>query len=190
MPKRRLITIVLFAVCIGLGVYLAKFFHREIKKDEQIVKTEKEVIEKLKIIQAAQIAHLAAKGEYAGNWPQLKKFLKEDKFVVTEKKEETVGAYDSIRVEIDTLFTIAVRDSLFPKEKYPGLNIEELETIPGSDTIFSIFADKIEQEGVMVDVFEVKDTKPVNPKRITGEHPKGPLRIGSRTEPKTTGNWK
>lgn len=190
MPQLRLIFIVLFLVCIGLGVYLANLFYQEIQRERHIEQVEKKVKEKLKIIQAAQIAHLRAEGSYAGEWPELVDFIKNGRLVVTQKREETVGAYDSIRVIIDTLHTVPVRDSIFPRRKFPDLDIDNLPVVPGSNKTFRIYAGTIDRDGVQVDVFEVVDPDPVNPRRKTGEHPRGPLKIGSRTEPTTTGNWK
>ncbi len=42
-------------------------------------------------------------------------------------------------------------------------------------------AGKIEKGNVMVNVFEVVDTKPFDPKQV--------LKVGSMTEPTNAGNW-
>ncbi|MFC2123309.1 hypothetical protein ACFLU5_00740 [Bacteroidota bacterium] len=73
--------------------------------------------------------------------------------------------------------------------KYPeGTNISRLAYIPGSNNKFDIYAAEIERSGVWVDVFEVKDVDPVNPERKTNNNEKA-LRIGSRTDVTTAGNW-
>jgi hypothetical protein len=60
--------------------------------------------------------------------------------------------------------------------------------VPGTNTKFDIFADKINRSGVTVDVFEVKDPNPVNPERRKNNNEKA-LRVGSRTDVTIAGNW-
>lgn len=72
----------------------------------------------------------------------------------------------------------------------PRINdIENLPYLPGSkDKKFELFAGTIVRGNVVVDVFEAKDTDPVNPARKRkGEE--NPLRVGSRTDVSTSGNW-
>lgn len=74
--------------------------------------------------------------------------------------------------------------------EYPRINdIRNLPYLPGStDKKFDLFAGTIVRGNVVVDVFEVKDTDPVNPARkVRGEE--NPLRVGSRTDVTTSGNW-
>jgi len=57
--------------------------------------------------------------------------------------------------------------------------------------MFDIFVKKIDRNGLMVDVIEVKDPKPINPARKDGNELKTrkPLHFGSRTDVATAGNW-
>ena len=73
--------------------------------------------------------------------------------------------------------------------KYPtGTDISRLPFIPGGDKKFDIYAAEIERSGVWVDVFEVKDVDPINPERRKNSNEKA-LRVGSRTDVTTAGNW-
>ena len=56
---------------------------------------------------------------------------------------------------------------------------------------FEIFAAEIEKSGVTVDVIEVRDTAPADPKRTEDNDGRNrkPLRFGSRTDVTTNGNW-
>lgn len=73
--------------------------------------------------------------------------------------------------------------------KYPlNTNITRLPYVPGTETKFDIFADEINRSGVWIDVFEVKDPKPVNPERRANNNEKA-LRVGSRTDVTIAGNW-
>ena len=69
-------------------------------------------------------------------------------------------------------------------------NVDNLPFIPGSKTgkKFELWAGKITKGNVPVDVFEAKDTDPVNPKRRMNNM-KNALRVGSKTDVTTNGNW-
>lgn len=69
-------------------------------------------------------------------------------------------------------------------------NINNLPFIPESpdNSKFEMFAGKIKKSNVVVDVFEAKDTQPINPKRKLN-HNENALRVGSRTEVTLAGNW-
>jgi hypothetical protein len=95
---------------------------------------------------------------------------------------------DSVIVNYDTIDAIAVKDLLFPQDEYPGFNPQTLPYIPGKDKKFKIYADKIEKNNVLVDVFEITDVDPIS--MLSELRSKGePLRVGSRTEVTTSGNW-
>ena len=67
-------------------------------------------------------------------------------------------------------------------------NIQNLQFLPESkdNAKFELFAGKISKGNVVVDVFESKDTQPVNPLRRKQDNS---LRVGSRTEVSVAGNW-
>lgn len=69
-------------------------------------------------------------------------------------------------------------------------NVANLPYIPESKSgkKFELWAGKIAKGNVVTDVFEAKDTDPVNPARRKNNN-ENALRVGSRTEVSTTGNW-
>ena len=69
-------------------------------------------------------------------------------------------------------------------------NIETLRYIPESknNATFDLFAAKVSKGNVVVNVFEAKDTQPVNPARKKNKNETA-LRVGSRTEVSVSGNW-
>ncbi len=74
----------------------------------------------------------------------------------------------------------------------PTLDLSTLAYVPGSDGVkFEIFAGTVDKNGIMVDVIEVKDPKPINPARKESNEQKArkPLRFGSRLDVSTAGNW-
>ncbi|MCK5370928.1 MAG: HlyD family efflux transporter periplasmic adaptor subunit [Cyclobacteriaceae bacterium] len=57
-----------------------------------------------------------------------------------------------------------------------------------SNARFDIFAGKVSKGNVVVNVFEAKDTQPINPLRRKNKN-ENALRVGSRTEVSVAGNW-
>ncbi len=83
---------------------------------------------------------------------------------------------------------ISYSDYVFNK----NTDLSRLGEVPGNPGLmFDIFVQKIDRNGVMVDVIEVKDPKPINPARKESNEQKTrkPLRFGSRTDVATAGNW-
>lgn len=192
MNLTKILTVIFLVVSLGLAYFLMDSIKTDIEKEKRIAAIEAQVINKLKMIRDAQIAYQAVKGNYTSDWDKLKSFIDTGKIYIMQRREHIItldyGA-DSVVVDIDTLGTVSVRDSLFSADKYPSFNLERLPYVPGSEnTKFEIYADEINKSGVNVDVFEVKDPDPINPERLkkTG---RGPLRVGSRTEVTTAGNW-
>lgn len=195
MNTTKILSIVVLVVALGLGYYLFHSIKTDIDTTERIARTEARVIEKLKMIREAQIAFQKVNGRYTGNWNELLAFVDTGSFYITVRRETIIpldyGA-DSVYVEIDTIGTVAVQDSIFTPRKYPNFDLATLPLIPGTDGArFEMWADKIEKAGVMVDVVEVRDTKPVDPARKESNEitNRKPLRFGSRTNITTSGNW-
>lgn len=189
----RIFTILLFVVAIGLGYFLTTSIKTDIESEEKIRNTEQRIINKLKIIREAQITYQTVHGRYTDSWDTLINFINNGEIPIVEKREQifmlAYGA-DSTVVEYDTLGMVSVRDSVFNERQYPNLDVENLPVIPGSDgKKFDLYAGTITKgTGAKVNVMEVKDTHVINPARRK-ESSLGPLRIGSRTEATTQGNW-
>ena len=74
----------------------------------------------------------------------------------------------------------------------PDFDPTRIAFVPGYDNVkFKIWVDKIDKSGVMVDVIEVINPRPVNPARDEENEyaSKKPLRFGSRYTITTSGNW-
>lgn len=195
MNTTRILSLSLLAVSIFLAYFLFNSVKTDIDNTERIARTEERVINKLKMIREAQLAFQKVNGRYTGKWDELMAFVDTGNFYITVRKEEIISlAYgvDSVVVQIDTIGTILVKDSIFAPTKYPGFELASLPLIPGTEgKQFEMWADKIDKSGVMVDVVEVRDVAPVNPgRKETNEVVnRKPLRFGSRTNITTTGNW-
>ncbi len=195
MNTTRILSLSILAVAIFLAFYLYNSIKTDIDNAERIERTEEKVINKLKMIREAQLAFQKVNGRYTGKWDELMAFVDTGSFYITVRKEQIIAldyGADSIYVEIDTIGTVLVKDSIFSPAKFPDFEIASLPLIPGTEgKQFEMWADKIEKSGVMVDVVEVKDVAPVNPgRKETNEiHNRKPLRFGSRTNITTSGNW-
>jgi biotin carboxyl carrier protein len=74
----------------------------------------------------------------------------------------------------------------------PSTDIKKISEVPGQEgKKFDIFVGKVDKNGVMVQVIEVKDPKPINPLRKESNEAKNrkPLHFGSKVDVTTSGNW-
>ena len=167
-----------------------------------------QVINRLKIIRTAQIAHKDVKGFYANNFDSLVSFVETGIFTLIEKRDSSYLEYDrTYRIDmlrevvvIDTLGTVPVLDSLFKSDN----SYKQMSQIPveGVDAQFALKADIISKNGYRVPVFEVKVAKNVilfdqNKDLLKQENETlsvdgvngSEIVLGSMTEVSTNGNW-
>jgi len=196
MSTTKILTIVFAITSIVLAYLLFNSIYSSIKETKRIERMENVIIEQLKMIREAQIAYKAVKGTYTSDWNNLLTFVDTGSFYITERVETIIPlgyGRDSIHVEIDTLGTVYVKDSIFTPAKYPKFKLETLRYVPGVEpqTSFEMWADKITKAGLLVDAIEVWNPKPINPNRKEDSefNSKKPLRFGSRTSVTTAGNW-
>jgi len=195
MNTTKIISLSALGVSILLFAFLSNSIFTSINEADRIAAAETQVKNKLIMIRNAQIAYQAVNGQYTSDWNKLTNFVDSGQFHITSRIEHiftlAYGA-DSVYVEIDTLGTILVKDSIFKAEIYPDFDLSKLAYVPGmGDAKFNMWADKIDKSGVQVDVVEVWNTAPVNPgrKESNESRTKKPLRFGSRTSITTSGNW-
>ncbi|UCS95511.1 hypothetical protein KZP23_11100 [Echinicola marina] len=194
MNLTKILSIVFLLAALAVGYRLYKGVDDVMQEEKRIARIEARVIEKLQMLREAQIAYLASNGEYAGNWSDLKKFIEEGQIFIVQKTEETKlldYGEEEITITYDTLGAVNVMDSLFNERKYPEFNLSALNVVPGSGgKTFTFFADKVERGAnkILIDVFEIKDPAPVNPDRRANNNEKA-LRVGSRNDASTSGNW-
>ncbi len=192
MTLSRILSIVFLISAFALGYFLFKSVDDVMQKEKLIIATEARIIEKLQMLRDAQVAYIASNNTYAGNWNDLKKFIQDGKIWLVQRTETTKlleYGKEEISVQYDTLGSVNVIDSLFNERKYPNFNIENMHVVPGSGgKQFEFFADKVERTQRQIPVFEIRDPDPINPKRRLNNKEKA-LRVGSRTDSSTSGNW-
>lgn len=194
MSTTRVFFYVFLVTSLAGAYYLYNSIDTSIKQIARIGKAEEQIIAKLKQIRSAELAYLAVNRQYTSNWDQLIAFVKTGEFYLTEKKETIIElsyGVDSVIVDIDTLGTVRVLDSLFTR-KFSDFDPDNLPFVPGHDNVkFKIWVDKISRSGLLVDAIEVYNPRPVNPERDEDSEytTKKPLRFGSQSSITTTGNW-
>lgn len=192
MTLTRILSIVFLLGALVLAYMLYDSVDSVVEKEKEIARTEARVIEKLQMLRDAQIAYVASNGAYANNWNELKKFIEEGQIWLIQRSETTKlldYGKEEITVTFDTLGSVNVIDSLFNERKYPEFNLTALNVVPGSGGLtFEFFSDKVERNQREIPVFEIRDPEPVNPKRRVNNKEKA-LRVGSRTDSSTSGNW-
>ncbi len=193
MNLSKVLSLVFFVVALGLGFFLWKGIDDVMEEEKRITLTEAAIIEKLQMLRDAQLAYQASNGVYASNWNDLKNFILNGQIWLVQRSETTKlldYGKEETTVKFDTLGSVPVIDSLFNSRKYPNLNLDRLANVPGSGgKQFEFFADKIERNKYEINVFEIRDPAPINPNRRLNNNEKA-LRVGSRTDASTEGNWK
>jgi len=124
------------------------------------------VIDRMKDIRTAQIAHKDVKGVFSNNFDSLIKFIDDGIFTLVEKRDSSYLEYDrTYRIDmlkevvvIDTLGFVSVKDSLFKNtDRYKNMAYIPVEG--AGDEKFQIKAEIINKNGYKVPVFEVKVAK-------------------------------
>ena len=208
MNKKRGLEFFLWALSIFFAAQIYSSINGPIKFNK--VKNERysTVIDRLKDIKTAQIAHKDVNGFYASNFDSLVSFIDNGIFTLIEKRDSSYLQYDrTYRIDmlrevtvVDTLGFVSVRDSLFGEdERYKMMANVPIE---GSDAKFSIQADIIDKNGYQVPVFEVKvkkdiilydqnkdlleqENKVISVDGVNGSE----IILGSMTEVSINGNW-
>jgi hypothetical protein len=192
MNLTKILSIVFLLAALGLGYRLYLGVDEVVEEEKRLARTEARIIEKLQMLRDAQIAYRGTKGEYASSWDDLKEFIQSGSIYIVQRTETSKlldYGKEEITVTIDTLGSVNVIDSLFNERKYPDFNLETMNVVPGSGgKQFEYFTDKIERSGREVSVFEIRDPAPINPNRRKNNNEKA-LRVGSRVDTSTSGNW-
>ena len=196
-----------------LSVFFASQIYSSINGPIKFNKVKNEryaiVIDRLKDIRNAQIAHKDVKGYYANNFDELVSFVDNGLFTLIEEKDSSYLAYDRIyRIDmlrevriVRELGKVSVKDSLFKdNESYKQMAFVPIKG--KEDERFSISADIIDKNGYEAHVFEVKVKKDVilydqnkdllkqENKTISVDGVNGSeIVLGSMTQVSTSGNW-
>lgn len=198
MLLQKILFVFTLIVAVGVAIMNYNVIEEKINFEKEVKKRQAVVVERLKLIRAAEIGFKDEKGRYAANFDELIKFYETDSVTVI-RAEGTLP--DTIATEAEAIALNLpgfVRDTsrvpamqkVFPN----GIDIKEIQFIPFSDNQkFKLDAGQVERNSVQVPVFEAfakfeyiytgLETKNYNINLEEG------LRVGSMTEPTTSGNW-
>ena len=207
---KLVIQLVLWIVIIFLGYLVFNSIYEPIKFNEVKEARYAKVINNLKDIRDAELAHRTVTGKFEGDWDKLVRFLDTAQFTLTQRRDTTVmdeeyrKSYGVDRrveiVVIDTLGYKSIKDSLFKgTDRYKTMmNIP----IKGIDKKFELNAGTVSKNDSQIPVFEAKVPKSVilydqdkdlvnQANEIVGvDEVPGPfISVGSMEEVKTSGNW-
>jgi len=166
------------------------------------------VIEKLKDIRDAQVAYRTVNGEFAKDFESLISFIDTGVYTITQQKDSSFMRYNRVyridmqvdTVVVDTLGTVAVKDSLFKGDS----SYKTLFSVPFAQNgeRFEMKADVVNKQGFDAPVFEASVKKDVvlydQPKDLLArenahnsiEEVNGnTIRVGSLNDVSTSGNW-
>ena len=195
-------------VLIALAAFLAYKINFEIQKPVQFNKEKKvryaKVINNLKILRDAEVAHKKVIGSYTEDGEALILFIDTAQFALTQIRNvpKTINVGGGITKEIEerVVDTIGYEPV---KSRFSGLDYKNMLQIPGTSEQFKIEIGEIEKiVGLKAPVFEIKvdkalilegmDFNLINQEKeaIGGEEIRGAfVRVGSLGEVSEDGNW-
>lgn len=211
VPKKvkPILNVLLWILIFFLGYLTFDSVYGEIKFNQLKKKRYVTVIESLKDIRDAQLAHRTVMGEFSKDFDALVKFVDTAKFTITQRKDSTIldeemtkrfGGVETFKdiVVIDTLGFVPVKDSLFGADNRYKTMMNVPVGKPGSK--FKLEAGKLPDENIAVFEASVQkdiilfdqDKNLVNKEKqvvavdgVNGDA----LKVGSMTEVYTKGNW-
>ena len=177
MKTLNILKIALFLVIMVLAYFLVETISEPIRFEKEKAVRYAQVIERLKMIRTAQIAHRDVTGKFSGDWNELIDFVKNGELQVVKVIGNPDDSLDVIAgITYDTLM-VSVADSFFR-----NYAIDSLPYIPFTDgKQFSLQAGQVSKGNIKVNVFQVEDTAPFDPRKI--------LRVGSMSDANLSGNW-
>ena len=200
----------LWAIIIYLGYITFMSVYGEIKFNQLKEKRYKVVIENLKDIRDAELAHRSVTGQFQGNWDSLVKFIENEKFTITQRRDSTIIDKELTRlygvdttkdiIIVDTLGFVSVLDSLFGVDS----RYKTMMNVPvgEQDQLFELKSGLLDQNGINIPVFEASVSKKLilfdqdknlvdlESDVVSVEGVNGPsLKVGSMEEVNTNGNW-
>ncbi len=181
-----IISVVLGTIACFWGYKLYESIGSRVQEIKYIEETEEKIKTQLVLLKDLQTAYRNEKKHYAENWGNLSKFIQSDSIYTIDKHEHIINLYpgkDSSYYTYDTIHITSVKDSIFNKNTLK-LNIKNYTKLPHKANMnYKITLGRV--DGVAV--FEIKNTKPVHPKRELGIY--DTLRIGSLRRVTEEGNW-
>lgn len=199
-----LVSILLLAAAAFLAFKIYDGIMKPIKFNKDKKVRYSKVIENLKMIRDAELAHKTVTGNFTDKGENLIKFIDTAKFAVTQTRNvpKTIKLGGGITkvIEEKVVDTIGYEPV---KANFAGRNYTQMLKVPGTDAFFDIKIDKVEKvNGLMAPVFEAKINKAVvlagmdkdlvrqEKEAIASDEVKGEyISVGSLEDVSDGGNW-
>ncbi len=208
---KLLIQLVLWIIIIFLGYKLFNSVYEPTKFNAEKEKRYAKVIEQLKDIRTAELAHLQVTGKFNSSFDSLVRFIDTAQFAITQRRDTIyddvernkafgVTGYYIEDVIIDTLGFVSVKDSIFQgSDRYKNLDKIEVNGkevpitldagfIMRSDRRIAVFEAAASKDDVLHDLSRdlvIQEKQTVSVDGVNGTH----IRVGSMTDVNTNGNW-
>ena len=207
---KPVLNILLWIIIIFLGYQTYHSIYGPIQFNKVKQKRYAQVIESLKDIRDAELAHKQVTGKFTDSFDNLIKFIDTAEYTITQRRDSTildealtklyrVDTFKDI-VVIDTLDFVPVKDSLFKNSDRYKTMMNVPVGKPGAK--FELKAGLLDQNNIKIPVFEasvkkdiilygqdkdllVQENQVVSVDGVNGNA----LKVGSMTEVKTGGNW-
>ena len=210
------ISIFLWVVILFLGYSLYKSIIGPVEFNKVKQVRYAKVIENLKDIRIAELAHQEIEGKFSGNFDSLVQFLDTAKFAIIQRRDTSYadveknrafgldaqkGGYYKEEIIVDTLRFASVKDSLFgDSDRYKTMMNIPLEIAEGAK--FQLKAGKYEKNDALYSVFEASVAKRLilsdqdtdliyqEEQLVSVDGINGPtVRVGTMNDIDTGGNW-
>jgi hypothetical protein len=210
------ISVFLWVVILFLGYSLYKSIIGPVEFNKVKQVRYAKVIENLKDIRIAELAHQEIEGKFSGNFDSLVQFLDTAKFAIIQRRDTSYadveknrafgldaqkGGYYKEEIIVDTLRFASVKDSLFgDSDRYKTMMNIPLEIAEGAK--FQLKAGKYEKNDVLYSVFEASVAKRLilsdqdtdliyqEEQLVSVDGINGPtVRVGTMNDIDTGGNW-
>jgi len=206
----KLVNLVFLILALFFGYKIYQSIYGPVKFNQTKVKRYTKVVEKLKDIRNAELAHKEVTGDFTGTFDSLVKFIDTAKYVITQQRDSSYMFRDERlgidkpkdTVLIDTLGFVAVKDSLFkndnrykdmmwvpiPKKEHKVKFELKHGFVTSSNVEVPVFMARVDkaillhdqEEDLIVQEKSIKSTKEIN----------GPyIQVGSLDEVNDSGNW-
>ena len=201
---------ILLALALFLGYKIYNSIYAPVKFNKIKVERYQQVVNRLKDIRKAELAHREVTGDYTGTFDSLIKFIDTAQFVITQQRDSSYKYFDKAfgiekekdTVLIDTLGFASVKDSLFKGDNrykemmwvpIPGREKQvQFELKHGylkrSNVKIPVFMARVDKAEILYDqdkdlVAQEKNIR--STKEINGPY----IQVGSLEEVNDSGNW-
>ena len=207
---KPIINLILLALAVYFSYNIYQSIYEPVKFNKVKVERYQKIVDRLKDIRNAELAHREVTGDYSDNFDSLVKFIDTAKFTITQQRDSSYKYFDKAygiekekdTVLIDTLGFASIKDSLFKNsDRYKEMM---WVPIPGKEkqVKFELKKDYLTKNQVKIPVFMARVDKAEvlydqNPDLVAQEKTikstkeiNGPyIQVGSLDEINDSGNW-